>query len=220
MKLQEIRKRIRSMLNDITKRDSLRYWPDEDLNDYINASIEEMCERTKCVVESLNDSIALITLEANKRHYSLHNAVIDIVAAQPSWRDAPLSKQTVATVAPGWLNSSGLPGAYLMDYQHRTLSLTSAPLSVSGESIRLTTAILPITELTADDDEPIVQRQYHRRLYDGAIYRAFLKQDSEVFNPEKSNIHKKLWEDSLDTIIRREARLRPRILVARSVEMS
>lgn len=220
MTLSEIRDRCRSRLNDEVGSAADSYWSDTDLNDDINASIEEMHERTLCVTDSLTDSVCLISLVAGQRHYALHESVLDIQTVQPSWKVEPLSKQSVVTVSQSWLTETGLPYSYLMDYSHRTLSLTSAPATVNGESIRLTVQRLPLVELTADTDIPEIPRQYHRRLYDGVLAKALLKQDSEIYNPAKGNVHQGKWEKSLEEIIRREARLKPRITVARRVELS
>lgn len=209
------------MLNDeVGAAASDSYWSNDELNEYINASIEEMHERTLCVTDSLTDSVCLIPLVVGKRHYALHESVLDIQTAQPSWNILPLSKQSVVTVSQSWLTDTGLPHSYLMDYSHRTLSLTSAPATVNGESIRLTVQRLPLVELTANTDIPEIPRQYHRRLCDGVVAKALFKQDSETYNPAKGNVHQGKWEKSLEEIIRREVRLKPRITIARRVELS
>ena len=220
MTLSEIRQKCRSLLDDEVGAASDSYWSNDDLNEYINASIEEMHERTLCVTDSITDAVCLIILVAGQRHYALHESVLDIQTVQPSWKVEPLSKQSIATVSPTWLSETGLPYSYLMDYSHRTLSLTSAPATVSGESLRLTVQRLPLVELVEDTDVPEILKQYHRRIFDGVVSKAYFKQDSEVYNPAKGNVHRVKWESSLEEIIRREARLKPRITIARRVELS
>ena len=220
MLLSEIRQKVRNMLDDNAKRDTQRYWPNTDIDEYINACIEEMCERTQCVTDSLTDSVCLITLVANQRHYTLSSAVLDIQTVQPSWQDAPLTQQSVATVSAGWLSDVGLPTSYLLDYSDGKLSLTSAPTAVTTETLRLSVTRLPVSELVAAGDEPDIPRQHHRKLFNGVLGLAYDKQDSELYNPAKAKGHRDRWENDLSTIVRRTARLKPRITIARSVEMS
>lgn len=220
MLLSEIRQKVRNMLDDNAKRDTHRYWTNAEIDEYINACIEEMCERTQCVTDSLTDSVCLITLVANQRHYPLNSAILDIKTVQPSWQDTPLARQSVATAAAGWLSDVGLPNAYLLNYSDGYISLTSAPSTVTTETLRLSTARLPISELVAEGNEPDIPRQYHRKLFNGVLGLAYDKQDSELYNPAKAKGHRERWDNDLSTIVRRTSRLKPRIIVARSVEMS
>jgi hypothetical protein len=221
MDLKEIRHKIRGKLDDeVGINSSLSYWSDPELDEYINACIEEMHERTLCVTDSLTSAVCLISLVSGQRHYPISDTILDIDTVQPSWRTKPLNKQSIATINDGWLQATGTPEAYLMDYSHRTLSLDRAIPAVAGQTLRLTVRRLPISELVQDTDTPELPRQYHRRLFDGVMALAYLKQDAEVYNPEKAKAHRAKWDDSLGEVIRREARLKPRIIVARSVEMS
>lgn len=231
MTLSEIRHRIRSKLDDEVGSDSTRYWSDEFLNEHINAAIEKVAIASQCIVDSLTDSVCLISLVPNQRHYQLHDSILDVKMAQPSWRNNPLSQETVATITPGWLKNTGLPSSFLLDYSRGKLSLTSAPETVTTESIRLTVSRLPLAELRDNatpvppapvvvTDVPEIDRQYHRMLFDDVIAAAFSKLDSEVYNPSKAKTHQTAFEDSLEEIVKREARLKPRISVARRVEMS
>lgn len=219
MTLQEIRQKNRQMLDDSTKVDSKRYWPNAELNEYINTVIEEFAEQTLCLTDSLTDSVCLITLVANQRHYTISDAILHIQTAQPSWQTQPLDKQSVVTINTGWLTDIGLPHSYLLDYNTNRLSLTSAPATVSGETIRLTVNRLPLADIAADDDTPEIPRQYHRQLTDGVLALAYSKQDSEVYNPSKAKSHRAAWDDILALAKSHLARLKPRIIVARRTEM-
>lgn len=220
MQLIEIRNRVRGLLDDTAGTDSSRYWKDADLNEYINACIEEMCERTLCLDDSLTDAVCLVTLEAGKRHYALHESILAIHTAQPSWCSAPLTGASATELPAGWLQAVGLPLSYTTDYSNGMLSLASAPAAVTGETIRLSVTRLPLVDLALSTSVPEIHRQYHRKLYDGVLSMAFLKQDAEVYNPSKSKGHRDKWEEILNTTVRRESRLKPRVLYGRSMEMA
>jgi len=217
----ELKNICRRMLDEQSNMvDSTRFWPDADLTEYLNTCVEEVCERTNCLRDSLTDAVCKITLVANQRHYALHGSILDILAVQPSWSHIPLAKQSITTVGSGaWLTATGLPVSYLLDYSNRTLSLTSAPSVVTDEHLRLTVIRLPVTELSAAGDVPAIAMRYHRRLVDGVLAKAYSKQDAEIYNPKKALSSQADWERNLSSIVRDEAKLNPRIYVARSVEI-
>lgn len=220
MNLLEIRQKTRAKLDDEVGTDSTRYWKNAFLNEAINATIEEVAIRSLCIIDSLTDTVCLIPLVAGQMHYALDEAVLHIQTVQPSWRTTPLGKQSVATISGGWLANVGLPDSYLLDYSGGKLSLTSAPAAVTTESIRLTLSRLPLAELSADASSPEIPRQYHRKLFNGIIAAAFLKHDSEVYNPAKAKAHRAEFENDLAEIVKLEARLKPRITIARRCELS
>ena len=55
------------------------------------------------------------------------------------------------------------------------------------------------------------------RLY--VNYRAYAKQDSEVYNPQKSLTEKKRWDEAVGRAKGELARLQPRIIVTRSCDI-
>lgn len=206
----------RRRLMDTAGADADLFWPREDLVEYINAGIEEVCERANLLRDSLTNSVCLIPLVANQRHYSLHDSVLEILTVQPSWRQTPLGKQSVSTAPQGWLTDTGLPDEYLMDYSGRTLSLLSTPTTVTDEAIRLTVSRLPLVELEDDDDEPAITVRYHRRLVDGVLAKAYSKQDAETYNPRKAQSSQEDWERAISSIVRDEAKLNPRIYICKA----
>lgn len=219
MTLTEIRQKCRNMLDDVVGDNSDRYWSDAELNEFINTAVEQMCIHTRCLTDSITNSVCLIPLVAGQTHYAISELILHIQTVQPSWQKSPLSRQSVVTVQSDWLDNKGLPYSYLMDYSNGMLSITSTPEAVTTESLRLTVNRLPLAELSASTDKPEIHRQYHRRLVDGVLSQAFFKQDSEIFNPSKGKYHADKWEQSLDEIIRLEARLKPRISIARRAEL-
>jgi hypothetical protein len=219
MTLTELRNICRQQLSELNnKNDITRFWPDANLTEYLNACVEEVCERTNCLRDSLTDAICLIPLVASQRHYALHDSILDILTVQPSWRSVPLDKQSVTTINSDWLTSTGLPTSYLLDYSSRTLSLSSVPAVITNESLRLTVSRLPLAEMSAATDVPAIASRYHRRLVDGVLAKAFSKQDAETYNPKKALTSQGDWERNLSSILRDEAKLNPRIYVARRVE--
>ena len=218
MQLSEIRQKVRSLLDDEIGSDSAKYWKDADLTENINSCVEEFAERTLCITDSLS-SACLIALVVGTRHYDLDDSILAIQTVQPSWCDTPLGQTTRITAPSGWLSAVGPPVSYLLDYSSKKLSLTSAPATVAGETLRLTANRLPASELADDTDVPEIPRQYHRKLYDGVMALAYLKQDAETYNPAKSKAHMEKWGETMMTAVRREAMLKPRIIVANRLEM-
>ena len=218
MQLSEIKQQVRNLLSDGVGDSNFAYWRDAELIEYINGCVEQLCERTSCLVDSISDVACLITLVPGQRHYPLHASVLDVSRVQPSWGYTPLEQKSAGTANHDWLTTVGTPASYVLDYSNGMLSLTAAPVS-SGLSLRLTVTRLPLVELAYAGDVPEIPKQYHRSLYDGVMELAYLKQDSETYNLSKSKLHGDRWESRLAEIVRRESRLKPRFTVARRVEM-
>ena len=66
---------------------------------------------------------------------------------------------------------------------------------------------------------PEIREEYQQILRLYVNYRAYAKQDSEVYNPQKSLTEKKRWDEAVGRAKGELARLQPRIIVTRSCDI-
>lgn len=196
MKLHELRESVRSTLRDnISTTDAAIefYWSDADLNEYLNEGYNIFCRSTKIIRDSLSPMCSL-TVALDAQHIALSPLVIDIERAKASWSSTKLTRTTVDELDeddPEWIGKAGVPSQYTLEFSSNYLTL-DRKASAAG-TIALTIRRMPLVEMTAATDVPEFKAQYHWMLKDYALFRAFMKQDSETYNPEKGNYHRNLF---------------------------
>jgi hypothetical protein len=179
---------VRGILDDTVGTDSEKYWTDADLNNYYVEAIKLFCRLTRCIKDSMTDAVCLLTLEAGDRNAPLHAAILpnQIEMATPSWT----GKLTPATMAEleryqtNWQTDVGVPDQYILDYSDGYLTLNREVTEAA--TIRLTVRRMPVDPSA---NIPEIPSMYFECLYDYMLYRAFRKQDSEIYNPEKADAH-------------------------------
>lgn len=194
----EIKAAIRKWLVDEVGEDADRYWDDDELNEYIQDAANVFCRLTKIIRDSLTDSVCLLTVQAGSQHVKLSSLIIlsaGIERAKPSWSTEPLTLTTLDEITkdqPTWEDDEGDPDCYLLNYSSGYLSL-NRKLQTDG-TIRLTGRRMPLRTMSDDEDEPEFNPLYHSMLYDYILYRAFSKQESEIYNPQKAEKHLILFQ--------------------------
>lgn len=194
MTLLEIRNSVRSTLQDTIGTDSSKYWPDSDLNEYINEGYGIFCRSTKIIRDSITPAICHLVVSDNTQNVAISPLIIQIERAKPSWSSRLLSECRTSDLDsdnPAWIGSTGTPQRYVLDFSDDYLTLDHK-LSAAG-TIDLTVKRMPLADMVDDNDVPEFKSQYHWMLKDYALFRAFTKQDSEVYNPEKGVFHRRLF---------------------------
>lgn len=167
-------------------RDSL--WKTSELTSFINQAVEEVAIRSRMLSDSTTDDICIITTVAGQHSYPLDFRILHIhrVLLEGD-TSALLLHITVAMLDNSifsWQSRTGTPTHYFLDLNAGSLALF--PVPDSEVSIRMTVSRLPLADMVDELEEPEISPAYHHQLVDWACYRAFLKDESETLNPDKS----------------------------------
>jgi hypothetical protein len=197
MNLGEIRTVISSQLAATVGKDAKKYWPNADLNEYIQDAVNVFCRKTRIIRDSLTTKVCILTVPIGDQHLLLNPLILPggIERVKASWRTEPLIQTTtdeVTELQPSWETDTGQADLWFTDYSKGYLSLNRA--ATEAGTIRLTVRRMPISPLTDDKDVPEINPEYISMLSDYVLYRAFSKQDSEVYNPDKANHHLALFQ--------------------------
>lgn len=194
--LADIRRRVRSRLDDLNKP---YLWSDEELNDNINDTLREACIRASLVVE---DDIKLPFVQnvdlSYKSKYNLPSGILDVQAVRlesdPFITLQRTSFRRQESYYGGRVNASGKPYAYALDKTQagigddsgilvRTITFVSTPNE--ADTALLDVIRLPVL-LEADDDVPEIDEIWHPDLIFGVTGLCYLKRDADTFDPRRS----------------------------------
>jgi hypothetical protein len=217
MTLSELVTITRRALRDTVGVDADKYWPDMDLEEYLNEAQEELAKRTLCLIESLDATICTITLLANVHSYPLSSSILQIDEVRPSWRTSPLDDgKSFRFFSTGWAALKGLPSKYCSDYSSGFLTLDNNPAAVTGETLALTVRRLP--KLMTVSQYAEIPPAYQRSLRYFACHRALDVKDVEVGDSSNADKMLQKWEKAIGEIKTQEAQRQPRVYVSKRSE--
>lgn len=196
MKGRELIQLVRSEIDDEGQN---HLWTDADLLEYMIDAQNEACRRARLLVDSLNDRICNIKLNASESHYKLDPRIIFIRRVKLSDYSIPLAKLRVRDLdgqLPGWESHTGQVRAWTTGYSGGYLTVYRKPDTSTYPtmpSIRLTVVRLPLVDATADAELEIHPR-FHRNLRHWMKFRAYSKEDGDTWNPAKAKLAYDLFE--------------------------
>ncbi|WP_404299794.1 DUF6682 family protein [Alicycliphilus denitrificans] len=163
------------------------FWSDEEIVSYLNEAVQEACERAN-LIEDRSMPLALVP---GQDTYHLHPSVFEI--KRLTFRGRPLSEASVEELdcdAPGWELRSGEPRCFIFEQASGVLPprVRLVPTPVTAEAAGLTVyrgALKPLSE-DISSAQPEIPVRFHERLLDWVMHRAYLKQDSDTFDPNKA----------------------------------
>lgn len=179
-------------------------WSDVELVAYINDTINELCEQAKILVDSSTEPICKINVVAGTAKYALDARVIEVLRGKLVTGDRKVTRVTRSYMdrySPGWDSataSSGTPKNFIGDLD--TGFITLHPKPTANDTLWLTVVRLPLAQMTSDivNQTPEIHFKYHHELLDGICGRAYLKQDSETYDPKKAERHLALWRATIN----------------------
>ena len=162
------------------------FWSDAEIVDYLNEAVDEACERAKLIEDRTTVIVCSITTALNTNSYVLHPSINEIKRATFKGRLlTETSEEALDDTDSGWETRKGAPGHYIYS---PGVSLRLTPTPTEAGPIALTVYRNPLDPLTLnnDFDEPEIHQRHHLNLLDWLYRCAYLKHDSEVYNPVKS----------------------------------
>lgn len=213
MNVGELLTRARNRLNDAVKgTGSDSFWSDYELiDDYANAARDRMFQACKRLI--VDSSTALdasglplcrIPIVAGTATYQLSTKIIGINRFKLISQTSPIQPITVDVMdAYGydWQDgSTGAPTNYIVDLN--TDAITLYPTPSANDTAYLTVCRYPLARLTAQTKSQSLEfrEEYHEDLIPGILFRAYSKQDSEIYNPRKAQEQLALFESRCEEI--------------------
>jgi hypothetical protein len=156
---------------------------------YANEAEEEASRRAKLLRDSTS-SVCTIAFEADDETISLDPVILQVLRVFVNGREAcVVNVDHMDSVIPGWQFSLN------RDRPVRLVSgLTSGKLHLwprpkEDGAVTLTVERLPLESMSATTDAPEIRPELHRSLVPWMLYRAYSREDSDLYNDRKAAIH-------------------------------
>ena len=172
-------------------------WSDTLLERYLNLSEAEACRRASLLLDdtTANDSegtplpLCSLTVVAGTSSYVISKKILRILTCVPASTSRPIEKKTedwLDEFYTTWRSAEGDP-VYFLEKKGR---ITLVPQPVTNDTMQLSIVRLPLASMTiAGDESPEIPEEFHMDLIDYMAHLAYLKQDSETRDIEKSNMY-------------------------------
>lgn len=176
--------------------DSALLWTNDDLTRYANEAENEYCRR-RPILDSETAAVCQIAVTAGTGVYALDARVVRVKRAKLSTEREVLSKVTKNWLDyeyQGWEEWTSDPWYYIDDETDQKLRIVSPP-KVDG-NLDMTVGRLPLDPmLWADRDtvSPEIPEQHHNDLLHWMLHLAYLKADSETYDPRKATGYRDLF---------------------------
>lgn len=193
MTLSELIKMARQRLDDTV---AVRYlWTSKELKEFANDAQNEACRRSRLIVDSTTAEICRISLVSGMQTYALDDRVIFIKRVILDGHPTPLGRahsDDLDASVPGWEDQTGLPCAYVPNMDTNTFRPYPAP---DGDyTARLTVVRAPLVAMDDGEDVPEIRGRYHVGLVNWMLYRAYMKQDSQTYDPKSAAVAEAAFE--------------------------
>lgn len=161
---------------------------DDLLTIYANEAQEEACRRG----ELLRDSASLlsaISFAADAQVVALDPRIVRVISARvDGQRVAVVSETDMEAICPSWQDDGARARPTHLVYGMTTGMLHLWPVPAAPGTIRLTVQRLPLKQLANDSDKPEIRPELHRGLVEWMLFRAYSREDTDLYNDAKAAI--------------------------------
>lgn len=169
------------------------FWKNEEIIGFLNEAVQEACERAKLIEDRLTPQVCNVQLQVGVSSYNLHPSVFEI--KRLTFRGRPLNETSVEELdceAPGWEIRVGTPRWFVFEQasgmQPAKVRLVPAPTMAEPIALTVYRGALRPLDVGTCSAKPEIAERFHERLMDWMFHRAYLKQDAEVFDPNKAAV--------------------------------
>jgi hypothetical protein len=185
MKLEELILMYRAQSHD----EAVPYLcSDELLTIYANEAQDEACRRGDLLRSSTADfcNIAFLagdeTVELDERIVRIKRATVDGYHLQM------VSAERMDEIFPNWTeDQTRARPSHLIEGMETGLGYLW-PRPRDNGTLKMTVQRLPMCPLAGDFDEPEIRRELHPCLVDWMLYRAYSREDTEMYNPQSAGV--------------------------------
>lgn len=155
--------------------------------DFANEAVEEACRRSRLIVDSTTAEICQVALTSGTATYALDARVmfvrrVSLSGVVPAL--SPVSYKTLDKCAPDWQTETGQPRGWIKDFD--TGMLRPYPTPDADYTANLMVVRLPLEVMQDGDAVPEIHARFHRQLVEWMLYRAYSKEDSEIYSPNQA----------------------------------
>lgn len=183
MNLEEI---IRLFREESVDKERPYFWSDDLLKIFASEAQREACRRSNLLIDSTS-AFCSVPVAPNDPLVKLDPSIVNVMRAKLSistYALSPVRAEEMDRVNPGWETHIGTPTTYVTNYQTDHIRLY--PNSQVGADLNLTVSRLPVSDMTAMEDEPEIRVEYHQGLIQWMLHRAYSRHDADTFDPEKA----------------------------------
>jgi hypothetical protein len=186
-------------------------WSNVELvDDYLSNLLVELCEDIPMpMIEDVTTaSVCQIAVGIGDDVLTPSPLITKIVTAQLSSQDNLLRLLTAAQMDagfPNWQDADDGEPQYLIVDGVGSGRVRLYPPSAAVDTLNLAVYRLPLTDLswpTSQSLTPEIPAKFHRRLINGILAKAYLKDDPDTYNPKKAADCLALWAQDQEMIKR------------------
>ena len=187
MKAGELIAEWRRRADDVT---DPTLWEDPELLLWLNEAQCEAARRARLLVDTQNktgpNNVCRLTLSTGVSFYDLDRRVIYVRRAKLVGRTLPLTRMDFRDAPLGWEDHTGQPTGYVAGVDTGKFRIYRTPTApYNGMFVDLMVVREPLADM-AQGDSPEIALRYHMALLDWVSHRAYLKHDSQTYDPEES----------------------------------
>lgn len=191
MDFSEIELSVRITLDDNTTGDKL--WSQSEILEYAQDAENEAAERAGLLLDN-SSAFTDIAVNTSTALYGLSNTIVEVrsaIMALGTEELMPTSEKVLDQSFASWRSNTGTPRSYFVS---ATNEIRVYPQPVVVDTINMTVTRFPNTPMTTSSS-PEIQVRDHPGLLLWILKRAFLKNDSETLNVDKSMDYDKQFEE-------------------------
>jgi hypothetical protein len=159
---------------------------DQSLIRFANEAQREACRRGRMLVDSTS-AVCTVGIVAGEPLVELDQSIIYVRRARLSSNGTVLRPASIGEMdewGGRWDSSTGQPIIFLQDFQTGYLRLY--PIPTNNDDLLLTVSRMPLSDMSDDSDEPEVRAEVHPAIVQWMLYRAYSRQDSDMFDQRKA----------------------------------
>lgn len=192
MNLADLRKDARRRLDDQA---APFLWKDEELDSYINNAEAEAATRALLLYDTSTPRVVEIALKVGVAEYKLCADVVRIDYATLNSTGRKLRRayqQDLEEADCRWTTSTGRAEAFVENES----SIRVYRIPEATDVIRMALWRLPLCPMKEPTDCPEIHGRYHRLLVDWVCHEAYIRRDSDGYDPAKAAAHETLFTAS------------------------
>jgi hypothetical protein len=181
----DLRKAWRVRVDDVQKP---YLWSDAEFDQFLDDAINEVARRAHLLVDSTSP-LTQASVAAGDIVVKLDPRIIFIRRARlvvQKRRLNPMGVRDIDEQIPDWESAAAsVPQVFVPDYQTGAVALW--PPSRIDDTLAMTVVREPLAGLADDEESPEIPPRYHLGLLNWCSFRAYSKQDTEVFDPKAAD---------------------------------
>lgn len=182
-------------------------WTSGEIDRYMDRAQREFARATDAFLDATTPSVTRVAVSTSSALVALSPLVLKVRRAELVSTSQPVAVSTVAEMDLGaitgrdyglrvpyrWRTATGTPQFALTDFQRQKLLLVPKP--VVADTLGLIVYRLPLETLTNESEElEVIDTDHQEGLLLYMQYLAYLKQDTETYNPKRSAAAKVEWK--------------------------